>query len=304
MASLGACPAPLALSLLLLLWPGLLSPPPLASAKLPLPAYIKPCNASAPIDELEACATRHAQEGFPSVVRALYATVNKRKSYATVDKCMAALYMTVDTRMTTSHAIVDKRKPWANAEKRVAGCAGDRRYKVPALNPLLIPRMVVDDGQGPLGLNLVATDLHFGGMENVRIDRVRFDMDKKYAWYDVLNANEACVLTEDMFISYEYRFNLERRPDGEVYFIPLPHDGFRFNTSRLYVHLDNLFNGDPLLGDNTNKFMNDNWEEMLVSLGPIFSTAISEIVHSILTNIFQLVPFTDAFTGTDKYLPP
>ncbi|KAK7868586.1 hypothetical protein R5R35_009476 [Gryllus longicercus] len=271
MASLGACPAPLALSLLLLplllLWP-----PPLASAKLPLPAYIKPCNASAPMDELEACATRHAQEGFPSVVK------------------------------------------------------GDRRYKVPALNPLFIPRMVVDDGQGPLGLNLVATDVHFGGMQNVRIDRVRFDMEKKYAWYDVLvpvasieskynisgrilllpiTGYGDCNLTmKDMFISYEYRFNLERRPDGEVYFIPLPHDGFRFNTSRLYVHLDNLFNGDPLLGDNTNKFMNDNWEEMLVSLGPIFSTAISEIVHSILTNIFQLVPFTDAFTGTDKYLPP
>ena len=50
--------------------------------------------------------------------------------------------------------------------------------------------------------------------------------------------------------------------------------------------------------DNMNTFLNENWREPLRDLTPPVSEAIAQIVERILTNIYQLVPFDDAFPET------
>lgn len=69
-----------------------------------------------------------------------------------------------------------------------------------------------------------------------------------------------------------------------------------FDTSRLHINLDNLFNGDRRLGDNMNQFLNTNWRDILTELKPAITYAVEEILKGIINRIFMKVPYEEAFT--------
>ena len=52
--------------------------------------------------------------------------------------------------------------------------------------------------------------------------------------------------------------------------------------------------GVCVAGDNMNKFLNDNWDEILRDVGPVIQDAIGIYINQILTNVFGLVPWDDA----------
>lgn len=68
-----------------------------------------------------------------------------------------------------------------------------------------------------------------------------------------------------------------------------------FTTTRLTIQLDNLFNGDKLLGDNMNSFLNENWQDILGELQPSISYAMEKILESIANRIFAKVPYDSLF---------
>lgn len=231
----------------------------LASAKLPLPSYIKPCAKSDP--NFKACTLKSARDTIPHVMK------------------------------------------------------GDRKYKVPVLDPLKLDRLEVDDGHGPLGLAFIAQDVTILGVKDTQINDVDINLRDKHVTYDiffprlemqtkynisgrilvlpVVGSGDGNITLMNLHLKYDYNFTLEMR-DGEEYFIPGANK-LNFNTTRLYVYLDNLFNGDKLLGDSTNKSLDENWEELLKSVGPIVAEAMGEVMKTILTNIFELVPYHVAF---------
>lgn len=45
------------------------------------------------------------------------------------------------------------------------------------------------------------------------------------------------------------------------------------------------------LGDNMNRFLNENWKEVTSEIGPAVGEAIAEVFRIILTNIADLVPW-------------
>jgi len=47
-----------------------------------------------------------------------------------------------------------------------------------------------------------------------------------------------------------------------------------------------------------NTFLNENWRELARDLLPPIGEAISEVLKTLLTNIFELVPYDDAFPET------
>lgn len=65
--------------------------------------------------------------------------------------------------------------------------------------------------------------------------------------------------------------------------------------TRCYIRLENLFNGDKLLGPQMNIFLNENWKEASREVGPSIAKAISEIIYQILSNICELVPYNEIF---------
>lgn len=68
-----------------------------------------------------------------------------------------------------------------------------------------------------------------------------------------------------------------------------------FETTRFYMQLSNLFNGDKLLGDNMNLFLNDNWQDILKELKPVTKDAFGKIFMSIINNVFAKLPYKDMF---------
>lgn len=68
-----------------------------------------------------------------------------------------------------------------------------------------------------------------------------------------------------------------------------------FDTSRLHLYLENLFNGNKALGDNMNLFLNENWEIILQELQPALRETLSQILLSLINNVFDKLPYSDMF---------
>lgn len=64
---------------------------------------------------------------------------------------------------------------------------------------------------------------------------------------------------------------------------------------RLWMRLDNLFNGDRLLGESTNKFLNENWSDILNELWPVLRKAIGNIVVGLVRPFFAKFAYNELF---------
>lgn len=70
-----------------------------------------------------------------------------------------------------------------------------------------------------------------------------------------------------------------------------------FTISQMFVHLDNLYNGNKLLGDYTNAFLNRNWLEVWTEIRKSVFTSFGQIVGNVLVNFFSTVPYEDLFAA-------
>lgn len=68
-----------------------------------------------------------------------------------------------------------------------------------------------------------------------------------------------------------------------------------FDITRLHYHFENLYNGDKLLGDSTNTFLNENWEDIYKELRPLIFDGFTLIIQQTLQNVFHKVPFRELF---------
>lgn len=53
--------------------------------------------------------------------------------------------------------------------------------------------------------------------------------------------------------------------------------------------MDNLFNGDKLLGDTTNQFLDENWRDLFNELKPIMLKAVDKSYLPIVKAVFDKV---------------
>lgn len=68
-----------------------------------------------------------------------------------------------------------------------------------------------------------------------------------------------------------------------------------FSLSKMIFHLTNLYNGDKVLGDNTNLFLNQNWLEVFTEIKKSVFSAFAQITENVLNNIFSKVPYEELF---------
>lgn len=69
----------------------------------------------------------------------------------------------------------------------------------------------------------------------------------------------------------------------------------QFDTSRLNLKLEGLFNNDKALGDNMNRFLNENWQEILGEVKPAFEEALGATFKNIAQRLFTKVPYDEIF---------
>ncbi|PSN34090.1 hypothetical protein C0J52_12945 [Blattella germanica] len=63
---------------------------------------------------------------------------------------------------------------------------GDRKYKIPDLDPMIITELRITEGTQSVGMTMAAENALLSGLKNVDVRATRFDFDKKrieYDWY-------------------------------------------------------------------------------------------------------------------------
>lgn len=65
--------------------------------------------------------------------------------------------------------------------------------------------------------------------------------------------------------------------------------------SRMCLNLENLFNGDKALGDNMNKFLNDNWNDVFQELKEPVLAGLSETAREYMSKTLENIPYNELF---------
>ncbi|XP_063224510.1 protein takeout-like [Bacillus rossius redtenbacheri] len=196
--------------------------------------------------------------------------------------------------------------------------AGDRAYSIPPLDPLKIAEIRIEgaDSKAPTGLDIVYKDMTASGLDRAQLRSTHFDlkkkqmelsilipelrlvmqyeMDGKFLLLPIKGKGRETINMTDVDITYGLDYDLVTKPDGLEYMKPTD-SRLKYKTTRMYLHLDNLFNGDKTLGENTNRFLNENWEAVDAEFGQVIAQAIGEVIKQIFSSCMDLVPYKDLF---------
>lgn len=62
------------------------------------------------------------------------------------------------------------------------------------------------------------------------------------------------------------------------------------------MHYTGLFNGDKILGDNLNSFLNENWSDILNEMKPAINHTFGTVFRMVINKVFEKIPYKDFFT--------
>ncbi|XP_044740771.1 protein takeout-like [Chrysoperla carnea] len=189
---------------------------------------------------------------------------------------------------------------------------GDKKYRIPALNPLVIPEILIDsNGQLRIQLN----NVHVYGLKNTVVTHMDIDLKNQVlgasvsiphlniqADYDVkgrilvlpINGEGPANITAVNGV-YTMHFKYSLFEKNGVKYGKIHDDSIEYHIKRAYFYLDNLFNGNKQLSEQMNQILDDNWNEVLKDLGPAITTAVSAIVKQIFTAVLDHVPYDEIF---------
>ncbi|XP_046392256.1 protein takeout-like [Ischnura elegans] len=102
------------------------------------------------------------------------------------------------------------------------------------------------------------------------------------------------ITLTDVDYVYSFDCDLERREDGKEYLVPRT-SHIDFKSSRMHTTLTNLFNGNKLLGNQMNYFLNENWREIQKEFGPPIADALAKAIRKIVNGITRKVPLDAIF---------
>lgn len=184
---------------------------------------------------------------------------------------------------------------------------------VTPLEPLHFDKLVVDQSTGPVAIKLEFTNLDISGLADGEINHVQSDLMKGHLHFHH-SAKKPIVLRGDYTIKGKVLI-LPIQGDGKATIVfdgphmecdlkgkvtEKKHDKYlqvdKFETKlspdHVTMNFTNLFNGNKELGDNMNKFLNENWEEIMKELGPAIGGSISAGFKELANRVFQRVPLS------------
>ncbi|KAJ8871031.1 hypothetical protein PR048_027335 [Dryococelus australis] len=112
-----------------------------------------------------------------------------------------------------------------------------------------------------------------------------------------VNMSEYEFPVRDVDIAHTLDYELVTKEDGLEY-MEIVNSNLVYKPMRMQIYLDNLFNGDKALSDNTNRFLNENWEGINAEFGPAIAQAIGEVGKQVIANCMAVVAYKDIFPET------
>ncbi|XP_034246888.1 protein takeout-like [Thrips palmi] len=194
---------------------------------------------------------------------------------------------------------------------------GDKKLKIPNMNPLVVPRVSLAQGSGQINLNLTWAPLEIYGLRDAKISNMKLSWKEKTNSFDLTfptfvmagpykaagrilllpmtGSGPSNFTFQNLKLHYSFDWPLRKGADGKEY-STLVNSKIRItDADGLKCELNGLFNGDRRLGDQLNKFLNDNWRDVLRELGPSMVEAAREVVEAVIKNLINAVPVSDLF---------
>lgn len=194
---------------------------------------------------------------------------------------------------------------------------GDPKYRVPNMNPMVIPELALWQGTSAVGLKLAWKNAQIHGLKDAEFRECDMNVTTKHTKLTffapkisitgiytasgrvlilpVTGTGPSNITVLNMKISFDYDWPVSKRANGKEYIDIINHKMTLHDLGFMQVKFDNLFNGDRLLGDNMNNFINENWKEVSKEFGPGVADAIGEVFKLVLKNICDLVPYDVVF---------
>uniref|UniRef100_A0A2S2QME6 Protein takeout n=1 Tax=Sipha flava TaxID=143950 RepID=A0A2S2QME6_9HEMI len=193
---------------------------------------------------------------------------------------------------------------------------GDPKYRIPKLDPLVIPALTIQQGTKQVGLMMTCKNCELHGLKDTRFVKARVDEKKRHVEWDfeldkctflgqyeiegqvlilpIKGEGDANITVNGITFTYFYDYELIKRANQKDY-VEITNSKLKFNANGMKLKLDNLFNGDKLLGDNMNLFLNENWRDLLKEFGPAIGDAFGTIMKNTLGSVSDLVPYEYIF---------
>lgn len=190
---------------------------------------------------------------------------------------------------------------------------------LPAIDPMLIEKMDIEQGgTSSVQIHLKFRKVNLFGLSDARIynisgfqaDPERNKLEIKFktplASIEGPYSIEGKVLVlpiqgkgdiklELQNLDFTLKFLTKKvEKNGKIY-MEIERSKFNYEVSGAKVNFTNLFNGDRVLGDNMNNFLNDNWKILLDELKKPISTSFSEIFKNLMNKAFDGSPYEEFF---------
>ncbi|XP_070156458.1 circadian clock-controlled protein daywake-like [Polyergus mexicanus] len=192
---------------------------------------------------------------------------------------------------------------------------GVPEYNIPSMEPLILKKLSISPSNS---LRVKMTDVNVYGASSFEVTKMKINFDKLFLVLDVILPN--------IFIEGKYDI------DGKILLLPISGSGpmngnfsngigiakiqaeryidengiervrivdfkLKISVSKGSVKLDNLFNGEQILGDLINSSINNNFDLFAKEFLPMVEMTLSDAFQNISNNIIQQFSFTQLFPG-------
>uniref|UniRef100_A0A0K8TUP6 Takeout Protein n=2 Tax=Epiphyas postvittana TaxID=65032 RepID=A0A0K8TUP6_EPIPO len=186
---------------------------------------------------------------------------------------------------------------------------GDPSRGLEPLDPLYVPVMTVYL-PNENGLKLVFKENSFSGLSALRLDDLKFDLNKKLITADafvslevtgtyelsgkllvvpIKSSGDSTIKLKNTNLHIRFWYEHVKCDDGEIHWKIIKHD-IKYEVEKATFRLENLLN-DKVIGDQVNRFLNEMWREIVADVGPAISQSLSAAVVDNLAKLLEQVSY-------------
>ncbi|KAI4485986.1 hypothetical protein M0804_006475 [Polistes exclamans] len=196
---------------------------------------------------------------------------------------------------------------------------GIPELNIPPCEPLYIDRADCNQTSGSISINSSFTDIQIFNAFNNNVKQFKYEMEKNelkikqyiphFEMYSKYYLNGKIMMLPlsgigtasfnltDVDYTLKIKFEPYHEPKTNQEHFRVNDLNIDYNIRNLHVHLDNLFNGDKILQEVMNVFLNNNWKLIMNEIKPALEENVSNIFKNIIDKIFTIYPI-------DTLLPP
>lgn len=238
---------------------------------------------------------------------------------------LATLAVAAAMDLPNSWRICDRSQPKEEYSKCIANSVRDaivslaggmKSFKILPIEPLAVDSVKIGESQGSVTLSQEYRNIKLYGLtKDLEVTNYNIDWNK-------------CLLSSDSF-NPQVDFVADYKVNGKVLLLPVRGSGksnitmydlkshndifcekytkngdtylkikkfvVKFNPARVALQFDNLFEGDNLLGEQMNRFINENSDLLFKELQAPYEETFGLVFAKVSNDIFNRVPFNKIF---------